>query len=96
MFGSRSDDAVTCIACGATVPRSRAREYDKLGNRWDREDKSFEYFCKPCDGERDRQPRDGLESLLVSCGAGEHSQETFLQAYLEESLTASDSLRERE
>ncbi|MFB6175918.1 MAG: hypothetical protein ABEI99_02010 [Halobaculum sp.] len=67
MFGSRrggGDDSVTCIACGETLPRSDAREYDKEGDRWDRRDKEFEYLCKDCYGDLCHQPRDDLESLL--------------------------------
>lgn len=96
MLGSRSDDSVTCIACGATVPRTEAREYDKEGNRWEREDKEFEYLCKPCDRDRDHQPRRGLESLLVDCGAGNVDREAFLSAYVTRVREDSDSVPERD
>ncbi|MFB6094688.1 MAG: hypothetical protein ABEJ77_07075 [Halanaeroarchaeum sp.] len=69
---------VTCIACGETVAREAAREYDKHGDRWDREDKTFEYLCKPCFRGLSKQPRDGLETLLVSIGAGRVSDREFL------------------
>jgi hypothetical protein len=82
MFGSGEDTTVTCIACGSTVDRANAREYDKHGDRWDREEKAFEYFCKPCDREHDRIPRDGLEDLLVSCDAGDVSNGQFLDSYV--------------
>ena len=95
MLGSDGDDAVTCIGCGATVPRAEAREYDKQGNRWEREDKEFEYFCKPCDRQRDRQPRKGLESLLIDCGAGEIDRDTFLAEYTDRVREDSDSMPER-
>ncbi|UTF54972.1 DUF7562 family protein [Natronosalvus rutilus] len=75
-------ETVTCIACGETIPRSEAREYDKYGNRWEREGKTFEYFCKPCDGDLCRYGRDGLEAQLTDLEAGEHSQEAFLRRYL--------------
>jgi hypothetical protein len=84
MLGSGEDTTVTCIACGSTVDRAEAREYDKHGDRWDREEKDFEYLCKPCDRERNRIPRDGLEELLVTCGAGDVSTEEFLGAYVSE------------
>ena len=72
---------VTCIACGAQVERSAAREYDKYGNRWDREGKSFEYLCKSCHRELCHQPRDGLETLLEELSAGEVTCEQFLAGY---------------
>jgi len=78
---SRGDSEVVCIACGATVPRSGAREYDKAGDRWDREDKQLEYLCKPCHRECCHQPRDGLEAVLVEAGAGTHDDDTFLERY---------------
>ncbi|MFB6164551.1 MAG: hypothetical protein ABEJ31_05280 [Haloarculaceae archaeon] len=84
MWGSRRnrDDAqVTCIACGRSVRRSDAREYDKHGDRWDRADKDFEYLCKRCHREECHQPRDGLERLLVDSGAGETDRETFLSTF---------------
>jgi hypothetical protein len=76
-----ADDAVTCIACGTEVLRSDAREYDKHGDRWDRNDKRFEYLCKPCDGDRCHRPREGLEETLVSAGAGATDRRTFLRRY---------------
>ncbi len=81
---SLSDEPVTCIACGETVARSRAREYDKHGDRWDREYKNFEYLCKPCHGECCHQNRDGLEWALVRAGAGRTDRKTFLRRYDEE------------
>jgi hypothetical protein len=85
MWRSRSgrDTDVTCIACGESVPRSRAREYDKHGDRWDRRDKEFEYLCKSCHGEYCHQPRDGLEETLVAASAGECDRDTFLTQYAE-------------
>lgn len=76
-----SDDEVDCIACGDTVPRTEAREYDKHGNRFDRDDKQFEYLCKPCYREYSHQPRDGLEATLVEAGAGATDDRTFLTQY---------------
>lgn len=87
MFGSRRDregDSVTCIACGETLPRSDAREYDKEGDRWSRHDKEFEYLCKDCYGDLCHQPRDDLESLLVdveSTTSETVSSEDFAVAY---------------
>ncbi|WP_435344428.1 DUF7562 family protein [Haloarchaeobius sp. HRN-SO-5] len=80
MWGSRRDrtgDSVTCIACGDDVDRTDAREYDKYGDRWDREDKEFEYLCKPCHRAECHQPRDGLEDLLVDAEAGTVPREEF-------------------
>ncbi|AEH36681.1 DUF7562 family protein [Halopiger xanaduensis] len=73
---------VTCLACGDEVTRSMAREYDKYGNRWDREDKEFEYLCKSCDRELCHHPRNELEDLLVDLEAGERDQTAFLARYL--------------
>jgi hypothetical protein len=77
------DEAVTCIACGETVPREEAREYDKHGDRYSREGKQFEYLCKPCYRDYCHQPRDGLEATLVDADAGEVSRESFLRRYFE-------------
>lgn len=72
---------VTCIACGETLQRSAAREYDKHGDRWDRRDKEFEYLCKSCYRELCHQPRDGLEDVLVDADAGEVDREIFLARF---------------
>ncbi|OYR56165.1 DUF7562 family protein [Halorubrum halodurans] len=87
-WGTDSDQRVTCIACGETVDRGDAREYDKHGDRWSREGKTFEYLCKPCDRDRCHQNRDGLEETLVAAGAGRTDRETFLERYCE--LTIDD------
>ena len=81
MWRSRSGATVTCIACGAEVSRSQAREYDKYGDRWERRDKEFEYLCKPCDRECCHQPRNGLESTLVQADAGRADRKAFLTNY---------------
>ena len=81
MWRSRSDGDVTCIACGDEVPRSKAREYDRYGDRWGSRDREFEYLCKPCHRELNHQPRDELEALLVELDAGEHDREEFLEWY---------------
>ncbi|GGJ05227.1 hypothetical protein GCM10008995_13830 [Halobellus salinus] len=62
---NRDGTTVVCIACGTSLPRSEAREYDKQGNRWERHDKSFEHLCKECYRGLCHQPRDELEALLV-------------------------------
>ena len=74
---------VTCIACGQSVLREEAREYDKQGDRWDREAKRFEYLCKGCHGELSHQPRDEVEALCVELGAGDCSREEFIEWYCE-------------
>jgi len=90
MWRSGSDRTeVTCIACGASVPRSKAREYDKDGDRWERRGKEFEHLCKACYGEYCHQPRRGLEATLIEAGAGETDRETFLEAYT--ALSAGDA-----
>ncbi|MGB9964131.1 DUF7562 family protein [Halobacterium hubeiense] len=83
MLGS-GDDAVSCIACGADVPREDAREYDKHGDRWDRDGKRFEYLCKPCFRELAKQPRRGLEASLEAAGAGRVDDAEFLARFLED------------
>lgn len=85
----RRSRTVGCIACGETLSRADAREYDKHGDRWDRRDKEFEYFCKPCYRELCHQPREGLETLLVEIerdfgaelGGGSHRH--FIERYYE-------------
>lgn len=83
MWGSRGreDDRVTCVACGESVPRSGAREYDKHGDRWDRADKEFEHLCKSCHRDLCHQPRDELEPLLLEIEDG-LTQDEFLARYL--------------
>jgi len=78
-----SQQTVTCPACGESIARSEAREYDKEGNRWERHDKSFEHFCKRCFRELCHQPRGELESLLTEIQEPGLSQSTFLRQYLE-------------
>ena len=78
----RGSSTVTCIACGDTVARSEAREYDKYGDRWDRDGKSFEFLCKPCDQDCCHSPRDGLEDHLIEAADGADSPEAFMIRYL--------------
>jgi len=85
MWRARSDDGrntVSCTACGDSVPRSEAREYDKEGNRWERHDKTFEHFCKDCFRELCHQPRGDLESTLAEIESRGLSQAEFLERYL--------------
>ena len=91
LWGRDTDQQVTCIACGETLAREDAREYDKHGDRWTREGKDFEYLCKPCDPECCHQSRDGLETTLVAADAGRTDRKTFLRQYRE--LTADDAER---
>ncbi|WP_394739113.1 DUF7562 family protein [Natronococcus roseus] len=81
-FSRNRDPSVVCPACGSEVPRSSAREYDKYGDRWERENKRFEYLCKPCYGDLCHLPREGLESLLVELEDEEYPWETFLAQYV--------------
>jgi hypothetical protein len=80
--GRRARKTVVCIACGASILRSAAREYDKEGDRWSRQDKDFEHLCKECYRNLCHQPRDELEGLLVDiAGDDAPSRETFLERY---------------
>ncbi|MBB6647071.1 DUF7562 family protein [Halobellus ruber] len=76
---SRRSSNVGCIACGKTLPRDDAREYDKYGDRWDREGKDLEDLCKPCHRACCHQPRGGSKELLTRAET-EHSPE-FVTAY---------------
>jgi hypothetical protein len=88
---------VTCIACGETVSRSKAREYDKHGDRWNRRDKEFEYLCKPCDRDRCHQPRGELESIVEDAEAAtDGGQDAFLREYLSLAERRDESIGERE
>jgi len=78
---NRDRRMVVCIACGESLLREEAREYDKEGDRWNRADKEFEYLCPDCDDQRCHQPRNGLESLVTSIEADGLSREEFLQRY---------------
>jgi hypothetical protein len=91
---SRDGLHVTCIACGESVPRSDAREYDKHGDRWDREGKNFEYLCKVCYRDLCHQPRDDLESMLVESDAGAGDQDAFLATYFSLIEERSESIDE--
>ncbi|WP_092894078.1 DUF7562 family protein [Halopelagius inordinatus] len=91
MWGGDSGRQVTCIACGETLDREDAREYDKHGDRWDREGKRFEYLCKSCHRECCQQSRDGLEEMLVAADAGRTDRGTFLRRFCE-STTDNESL----
>jgi hypothetical protein len=84
-----SDGKVTCIACGETVTREKAREYDKYGDRWNRDGKDFEYLCKPCHRQHCHQNRKGLEEILMTAGAGRTDRKTFLRQFCE-SMTDDD------
>jgi DNA-directed RNA polymerase subunit RPC12/RpoP len=90
---NRDRRTVVCIACGDSVLREDAREYDKEGNRWDRRNKEFEYLCSECDDELCHQPRDGLESLVLSIESDGLSREEFLDRYTD---AVSDSARRPE
>lgn len=77
----REEETVTCIACGCSLSRSSAREYDKYGDRWDRTDKTFEHLCKECHTGLCHQPRAELEGLLVEIDAGHLNNEEFFRWY---------------
>ena len=96
MWGSRGRGTeVTCIACGSTVERSDAREYDKHGDRFDRADKEFEFLCKPCYRDISHQPRGDLEDVLEESGAGETSRAEFIERYTELATGSARSENER-
>ena len=96
MLGRDGDgETVTCPAWGRTLDRSDAREYDKHGDRFDREGKSFEYLCKPCHDGLCLQGRAGLEATLVDIGAGEHDREEFLDQFAAASESRDGSIEER-
>lgn len=84
MWGSRTGrTSVVCIACGTSLLRTEAREYDKEGDRWSRTGKQFEYLCKACDNQLCHRPRDGLESTLLAIESDGLSREEFLARYLD-------------
>ena len=87
MWRSRSNPdrkTVVCIACGTSLLRSDAREYDKEGDRWERQGKRFEYLCKECYRELTHQPREGLEDLLSDVERAGQDRREFLRRYLDE------------
>lgn len=100
MWGSRRsrETRVTCIACGDSVARSAAREYDKHGDRWERTGKEFEHLCKTCYRQLCHQPRGELEALLVEARAGAEydTQAAFLERYAELVEDRYGPLEERE
>ncbi|MDG5758681.1 hypothetical protein QA600_04940 [Natronococcus sp. A-GB1] len=81
-FSRNRDPSAVCPACGSEIPRSSAREYDKYGDRWERENKRFEYLCKPCYAELCHHLREGLEALLVELEDEQRPWETFLAQYV--------------
>ncbi|WP_232687196.1 DUF7562 family protein [Halobacterium zhouii] len=82
MLGSRNQ-TVSCIACGTDLERADAREYDKYGDRWDRDGKEFEHLCKPCFRGLNKYARDGLEDTLVELDAGRVSDAEFIEQFIE-------------
>lgn len=79
--GGERVSEVTCIACGQTVARADAREYDRFGDRWERREKDFEFLCKPCHRDLCHQPRAGLEDALADAGAGQSPRAAFLARF---------------
>lgn len=96
MWKRRDRNQVTCIACGARVSRSEAREYDKHGDRWDRQDKEFEHLCKPCFGDICTHPRSGLESLLEEIDTGGLTRDGFVRRFEELVDSERDSAESRD
>lgn len=85
MWGARNDrerETTVCIACGVSIRRTEAREYDKQGNRWERRGKEFEHLCKSCYSDLCHQPRNELEELLVEIEADDIGHEEFLARYV--------------
>ncbi|MFB6296728.1 MAG: hypothetical protein ABEH66_07835 [Halobacteriales archaeon] len=95
MLGAGDDEEVTCPACGTTIRREDAREYDKHGDRFDREGKTFEHLCPSCHDDLCLQGRAGLEDTLVEIEAGAHDDEEFLQRYAAETERRDESVGER-
>ncbi len=93
---NRDRKTVVCIACGTTVLREEAREYDKEGNRWNRHGKEFEHLCKSCYGELCHQPRDELESIILEVEQDGLSRDDFIRRYLGAVRERYDSAGERE
>ena len=83
MWRRREETDVTCIACGETLDRADAREYDKYGDRWERREKTFEHLCKPCYRELCHQPREGLEALLAEIEGSSVTDRRFVERYYE-------------
>ncbi|MFD1632205.1 DUF7562 family protein [Haloplanus ruber] len=80
--GGGDGKTVVCIACGTSLRRADAREYDKEGDRWNRRGKDFEHLCKECYRNLCHQPRDELEALLVDIADDEAlSRSDFLERY---------------
>ena len=82
MWPRATQRTVTCIACGRELPREDAREYDKYGDRWSRDGKSFEFLCKPCFRDLTKVRRADLEADLAVAGAGQVDDAEFLARYL--------------
>jgi hypothetical protein len=85
MWSSRNNrdrKTVVCIACGTSVLRSEAREYDKQGDRWNRHGKEFEHLCKECHRDLCHQPRAELESLILDIEGEGIEQSEFLSRYV--------------
>ena len=80
---NRGRKTVVCIACGTSVLRGEAREYDKEGDRWNRQGKEFEHLCKECYRGLCHQPRTELESLLLDIEEDGLHRNEFLARYLD-------------
>ncbi|WP_416838512.1 hypothetical protein [Haloferax sp. DFSO52] len=93
---NRDRKTVVCIACGDSVLRSAAREYDKEGNRWERHGKRFEHLCKECYRDLCHQPRTELEGLLLEIEEHGISQAEFLGRYIDAVSERYESPEERE
>lgn len=84
MGNSHGSESIRCIACGTTVDRTDAREYDRFGDRWDRSEKEFEYLCTGCHDAESHAMRPALESILEEIGSDHESPEEFIAAYYRE------------
>lgn len=92
----RGETSVVCIACGTSLPQSEAREYDKEGDRWDRQGKEFEHLCKDCHSGLSHQPRAGLESMLLDIEMETNNRQEFLEGYAATVHDRSESTEEPE
>lgn len=92
LFSLRSERHI-CIACGERVARSDAREYDKHGDRWEREGKSFEYICQDCHRNLNHHSLNGIEETASDVSVSHHNPWRFARAYVREDKRRKENKR---